>query len=61
MIAIATDKGIFAFDTKKQKPIVTNLSIKGNESIKYLYADKKDRLWAFSDTGVMLADLKSKT
>jgi AraC-like DNA-binding protein/ligand-binding sensor domain-containing protein len=60
MIAIATDKGIFAFDTKKQKPIVTNLSIKGNESIKYLYADKKDRLWAFSDTGVMLADLKSK-
>lgn len=61
MIAIATDKGIFALDTRRQKPAVTALSVKGHEAIKYLYADHKDRLWAFTDTEVLQADLKSRT
>lgn len=61
IIAVATDRGIAVFDTRKQKPVTFFIQSKNKETIKYLYADHKDRLWAFSETDVMLADIKSKT
>lgn len=61
IIAVATDRGITAFDTRKANPSPFNITGTDKAAIKYLYADHRNRLWAFTDTDVMLADLKTKT